>query len=205
MRGAITDLNRLPVNLPGRVIMTDDSLRARMLVSHHLEYAAPVFEQGDFSIYSGSYKDVPLALISTGFGVGEVFYYLCELIELGIKEIIYISACMSTTVAHGLGSVILAGGGSQSLLARANAASAFYAIPVVTRTVLPADCKRPEEGCVIDDFTGAFYSQSKVEGVEALSILTVSENSKTGEKMEEHERRSRLHAASRLVFETFAI
>jgi len=122
-----------------------------------------------------------------------------------LRELVYIGACVSTTVRHSLRSVILAAGGSESLLSRAVAAARQFVIPATARTVLSPSAELPEEGCIIDEATGAFYERARAGGVEALSILTVSEDVIKGEKMEEHEFRSRFYAAARLAFETLAI
>ena len=197
-------MSSVSVTLPCRFILTDDPMRARMLSAHHLEYADQVYESGDVILFSGSYKNVPIAVASTGFGVGTVLSCFREVSGLGAQEAVYVGGCVTTTSRHGLRTVVLASGGSQSLLERACAAAKRYVIPAVTRTVLPPDCKHPEEGGIVDGVTGAFYEQARMSGIEALSILTVSENAITGEKMEEHEIQSRFYGAARLAFEMFA-
>jgi len=56
-------------------------------------------------------------------------------------------------------------------------------------------------GSIFDNVTDGFYKQAAAGGADALAVLTVAENMKTGERMEDHERRSRFYAAARLVFE----
>ena len=187
--------------LPLKVILTDDPLRARMLSAHHLEYSEMIYEQGDVLIYSGSYACTPLAVISAGFGSGEVLLSLEKIGNLGVKEVIYIGACVSTTSRYGLRTVVLARGGSDDLQSCAQAAAAQYDITVITETLLPPGSDNAEGG-ISDIVTGALYETARTENIKALSVLTVSENKVTGEKMEEHEIRSRFYAASRLAFET---
>jgi len=196
--------------LPRSVILTDDPLRAKMLAAHHLEYSALVYELGDVLVFSGSYKDVPIALASTGFGCGAVLSYLCELKKLGAREVAYIGGCASTTDKAatgnvGLRSVVLAAGGSQNMLNRAIRAARQFGIVATIQKVMPQEGANPEESCIIDGVTGSLYERAITDGIEALSILTVSENTKTGEKIEEHEKQSRFYAAARLVFETLAL
>jgi len=198
-------LNIISQALPQRVIVTDDPLRARMLSAHHLEYSTLVYEKEDVLVFSGSYKDIPIALASTGFGDSAVLSFVRELKGLGATEIVYIGGCVSTTDRHGLRTVVLAAGGGESMLEQAREAARMYEIPAMVRTVLPPDVVHPEEGCIVDSITGALYAQAQADAIEALSILTVSENAKTSEKMEEHERRSRFYAAARLVFEMLAL
>ena len=192
---------------PCRVILTDDPLRAKMLVAHHLEYASLVSELGDVLVYSGSYKDMPLAVASTGTGSSGVLAFLNEASAsgAGASEAVFIGSCVSTTSRYGVRSVILAAGGSRKLLDRALAAAEQYDIKAASATVLQPGGLLPEEGCIIEEVTGAFYELARAGGADALSILTVAENTRTDEKMEEHEVRSRFYAASRLAFEMLAL
>jgi len=172
-----------------------------MLAAHYLEYSELIYEQGDVLIFSGSYTETPLAVISAGFGSGEILSSLEKLGNPGAKKVIYIGACTSTTARYGLRTVILARGGSDVLLNCAQAAAAQYDITVITETLLPPGSDNAEEGGISDAVTGALYETARTKNIKALSVLTVSENKVTGEKMEEHEVRSRFYAASRLVFE----
>ena len=203
MRGVIAVPSKLPETLPGRVILTDDPQRAKMLAAHHLEYSAQVYELGEFLAYTGSYKGAQIAIVSSGFGSSVILSCCGELTSLGVKEIIFIGACASTDMRHGLRSVVLASGGSRSLLDRANYVCKQFNLTAAVRTVLPPDAVQPEEGCIIDNVTGDFYGLAREGGIDTLSILTVSEDPITGEKMEEHEVRSRFYTASRLAFEVF--
>ena len=180
---------------PNRVIVTDDPLRTKMLAAHHLENAALFREQGDELIYLGSYKGAAIALISAGFERAAVLPYPRDSKQLGAIEVIYIGECVSSVRRYPLRSVILADGGDQDLLARSKLAASRYDIPISVRAV---------SDDVTDSVTRALYERARECGIAALSILTVSENIETGEHMEEHERRSRLYAASRLAFETLA-
>jgi len=194
----------IPENLPVRVVLTDDPLRAKMLAAHHLEYSALVYGSGDVLAYSGSYKNVAIAVISSGFGSGEVLSCCNELKQRGATEIIYLGACLSTDRRHGLRSVVLASGGSSGLIDRANIAAELFDLKATARMLTPGALE-PGEGCIIDDVTGAFYELARENGFEALSILTVSEDMARGERMEEHEVRSRFYDAARLAFETYAL
>ena len=189
--------------LPECVIITDDQQRARTLVAHHLEYSTTLTDSGDFSISTGSYKGKPLAVASTGLGRKKVIAGLSELIKLGAKEVVYISTCLSTTKQHDIQTVILAAGGSKKLADKANAAAARNNIKTYNATVHYLGDTRLDEGSITDEVTEAFYKLAAKENIEALSLLTVSENTITGAKMEIYEKRSRLYPASRLVFEIF--
>ena len=192
------------VDRPGRLIISDDPMRVKMLAAHHLEYAALMFEDSDELLYFGSYNGIDIALAAAGFGSGAVPEFARRVSESGVEEIIYIGGCAAITDRYALRTVVLADGGSRSLLNRALTTAARYGIPVVTRTVLPPGGVTGECVDITESITGSLYKQAQDDGVKALSVLTVSENTKSGEIMEEHERRSRLYAAARLVFETMA-
>ena len=192
------------VNYPERVILTDDPLRAKMLAAHHLEHAKLIREQGDTLEYLGSYNGTAIALVSSGFDRGAVPFCARRSGQLGAFEIIYIGECVSSKRGLPLRSVIIAEGGGRKLLARTLSAAARYAIPA---GVLPvAASGTAQSGADISDsVSGELYESAKEHGFAALAVLTVSENTETGERMEEHERRSRLYAAARLVFESMAL
>ena len=201
-------MNKIPDILPSRIIITDDPLRAKMLIAHYLEYANLINESGDILLFSGSYKDVPIALASTGFGSSAVLSFLRGIIKPGETEVVYLGCCVSATRKHELRTVVLASGGSQKLLSRACQAAVQCEVPTTLQAVqaaLPPKDANLEEGYIINDITCALYEQARSDGIEALSVLTVSENTKTGDKMEDHEKRSRLYAAAHLAFEMLAL
>lgn len=190
---------------PERVILSDDPLRVKMLAAHHLDNAALLHEKDDELLYFGSYNGTAAALAGVGFTSGAVLNFMREVCARGVTEVIYTGACSAVSDRYALRTVILADGGSRSLLNRALTAAARCAIPVAVRTVSPPGAMTGENVDIIDSITGAVYGQARADGVKALSVLTVAENVKTGEKMEEHELRSRFYAAARLVFETMAL
>ena len=213
-------------NYPGRIILTDDPLRAKMLVAHHLEYSKLVHEKGELVVYSGSYKQTSVAVVSTGLGCCGVIDFFSETEKACLSEIIYIGECASYSKEHTLRSVVLAEGGDLPLLERALKAASVYNIPVSTLPVI-FHCGKAAaiaNNAIIDDGSGAggivcrvavssangdivgdIYSWAKNNDVAALSVLTVTENIATAEIMEDHERHSRLYNAAHLAFETTAL
>jgi len=190
-------------NFPERVILTDDPLRAKMLWAHHLENAVLLGEAGDNIALMGSYNDTPIALVSIGSGCDELLTYLEDFKRFNVAEVIYMGECISTASQYPLRTVILANGGSPELLSSAGLAASKHQIPVMVEPTVLYGNAPPDYGGIIDTVTEAFYEQTLDYKINVLSVLTVSENTATGEQMEEHERRSRLYAAARLVFETF--
>ena len=198
-------LEKLTKTLPERVIVTDDPMRGRMLAAHHMECCSDEFSLGNVDVYSftGSYMGVPVAVVSSESGRDELLACISGLSRSGVSGVIYISTCISSTSRYDARAVILAAGGSKKLLDMANAAAVRCDIITHSETVLDPGDTQPEEGCITDEFTGAFYKMAAEEKFDALSLLTVSENTRTGTKMEINEIRSRLYPASRLVFEIF--
>ena len=180
---------------PKRVILTDDTLRAKMLAAHHLEHAVAVCERDNVLVYNGSYKNTAIALIATNINSDAISNYLPD--ESGKAEVVYIGTCVSAVRRYALRSVVLAESGDNSLLERACLAASKLGIPVIRHPV--------GTGYLEDPHTAAFFTYAKEHGVAALSVLTVSENIETGEQMEEHERRSRLYNAARLTLELLAL
>ena len=160
---------------PQKAILTEDPHSARILVAHHLEHAVSADGQNGMSVYSGSYKCVPIALVC---GPARPAHQYAK--QLGSTQIVYMGGCVSTMRRYPVGAVVLCGGDSV-LLQKAQSAAAELSIPVVTG---------PCPGIVFDP-------------IEA-SVLTVTENTETGERLGEDEWRSRLYPAANLVFETLA-
>ena len=132
-----------------------------------------------------------------GFGHNAVLPYLPQAKKLGASDIIYIGHCVATAQEYSLRAVVLAEGGDSDLLKRACLTASQYGISALPHSILGCDG-------IVDFATETIYAGARECDLAALSILTVSENSATGERMEEHERRSRFYAASRLAFETLA-
>ena len=86
--------------IPEKVIITDDPHRARVLIAHHLEYAAPLIEQGDFFVFTGSYNGTPIAVASAGIGNDKVASCFSKLIDHGATEVFYIKAFGSKNEFH---------------------------------------------------------------------------------------------------------
>jgi len=195
--------------LPERVIITDDPLRARVLVSHHLESATQLQENGDFFILSGSYKGISLSVVSSGSGKDNFIEALSLIKQLGALQVLYISTCISTTDRYDIKSLILGAGGCKKLTDKALDTLKQQETEVQVETIgtqgVASLCIDPSTGGVspyfLDDVTAALYDYALINGIEALSLLTVSENVATGVKMEESEIRSRLYPASGLAFE----
>jgi len=189
------------VKLPERIIITDDPLRARVLVSHHLEFSNLLQENGDFFIFNGSYKGTPMSVVSAGYGKDNLQGSLSLLKQLGAIEVLYISTCVSTTSRYDIKSLILGAGGSKKMIDLALDTAKQHETSVYVEAIGSQGAESPY---VLNDVTAMLYDYAFANDIEALALLTVSENTATGAKMEENEIRSRLYPASNLAFEIMA-
>ena len=184
--------------LPERIIITDDPLRARVLVSHHLEFSKLLRENGDFFVFNGSYKGTPLSVVSAGCGKDNLQGSLGLIKKLGALQVIYISTCVSTTRMYDIKSLILGAGGSKKMIDLALDTAMQQETTVHVEEI-------GTQGDILNDVTAMLYDYASANDIEALALLTVSENTATGAKMEENEVRSRLYPASSLAFEIMAL
>lgn len=208
--------------LPERAILTDDPMRVRMLAAHHLEYAKQYSDLRGMTGFIGSYKGVPLVVQAVGYGGAAVVAYLHEMSALyGVKVVLYTGECISRDASVKLREIITvsdaygisdAADADSLLLRNASLASSNYSIPMRTCTVHTDDLYGTDklapcctDASLIDFATHSLYSYARRRSLAALSILTVSENEASGECVDEAERQSRFHAASRLAFETISI
>jgi len=183
--------------LPERTIITDDPLRARVLVSHHLEFSNLLQENGDFFVFNGSYKGTPLSVVSTGYGNDNLQESLNLLKQLGAIQVLYISTCVSSTSRFDIKSLILGAGGSKKMIDLALDTAKQHETAVHVEAI-------GTQGYLLNDVTAMLYDYASANDIEALALLTVSENTATGTKMEVNEVRSRLYPASNLAFEIMA-
>lgn len=203
--------------VPAYAILTDDPMRAKMLVAHHLENAALVSEQRGMVGYLGTYGGVPVGVFSVGYGQASVLAYLSELVPCGARRVLYLGECVSASESLALRDVVLAvsAGGArgtvsadaallhQAALAASRLDIATHCLPVVTDDLTAPGAWAPS-GQTIDFATHALFWYAHQEDISALSILTVSEHLMFQQSIEPAERQSRFHAAARLAFETVA-
>ena len=205
----LTGLSALTAALPVRAIMTDDPMRVRMLAAHWLENAKVLFELRGMIGYTGNYKDAELTLIAAGYGESAAMLYLDDACLLGARRVIYMGECISHVCSVKLRDVILAEGGDAALMQCALTVSGRFSIAATARDVTTNDRMFIEEsvtpGDITDFASGAVARFAAGRELAVLSVLTVSQNTATGERIEEHERQSRFNAASQLVFETLAM
>jgi purine-nucleoside phosphorylase len=213
-------LEAMEGGLPKRIILTDDPLRVKMLVAHHLEYARLVSELRGMSAYVGEYESARIAVLGVGYGEPALLAWLSEAIEYGASAAVYIGECVSQSEDLSLRDVVLASAayGARGFAAADaglvdEAALVAKKLDFVARLAevftddtywLDEDKAANSGKPAIDFATDAFYWKSAFEGIKALSILTVSEDAISGRRIDEAERQSRFNNASRLAFELLA-
>jgi len=202
----LTGLSGLTDNLPIRAIITDDPMRVRMLAAHWLENASVLYEERGMVGYTGSYKGTALSVLSVGYGESAAVLYLHDASLLNVSRFIYMGECFARVPYIRLRDVILAKGGDERLMQSALAVSEQFSLKAIVRDVTTCDRFSLDEssvaGDVVDFASGAVAQYAAKYGLAALSVLTVSRNIVTGERIDEHERQSRFNTASQLVFET---
>ena len=205
----LTGLSGIMSSLPIHAVMTDDPMRARMLASHWLDNAKVLYELRGMIGYTGSYKGASIALLSTGYGESSALMYLQDARLLGMQRVFYMGECVSRIPGIKLRDVILVKGGDASLMQCALSVAEQFAIAVASHSVTTCDRIFLDgdiiPGDIVDFASGAVAEFAAEHGIAAVSVLTVSQNTATGVRIEEHERQSRFNAASQLVFEALAI
>ncbi|MCL1805627.1 MAG: hypothetical protein FWG28_06480 [Clostridiales bacterium] len=205
----MTGLTGLTTPLPERLILTDDPMRAGMLAAHWLDNAARIYELRGMVGYTGRYKGAEIALLSFGYGVSAALLYLHDAAGLGARRVVYIGECFSHSADVFVRDVVVPEGGDATLLRLALAVSKEHGIPVKALPVETDDRFFLGEALpsaeVTDFASAAIAGYAAGHGIAALSVLTVSRNTKNGEAVEEHERQSRFHDAARLAFEVLVL
>lgn len=211
-------LDDAPAPYPARAIITDDPMRVKMLVAHHLDHARLVSEQRGMLSYIGEYNGTPVGVFSVGYGEASTLAFLREIVQNGAESFIYIGECVSFTTALGLHNIVLAcsANGARgdfpadgALSRKAAKAAARLGITVSSLPVFTDDAYWIEEEVpapfdinVVDFATNTFYRYARQHNIPALSILTVSALAPTGERIGEAERQSRFYGAALLAFES---
>ena len=204
----LTRLSSPDTKLPPKVIMTDDPMRVKMLAAHWLDNAALLYELRGMTGYTGKYKDEEIAVLATGFGGSSARLYMHDAALLGMRSVIYLGECIAQVQGIRLRDVIIAAGGDRLMTERALDIASQFSLPVSVREVNSCERFYSDDRQIAADIID-FASESVAEfaeghGIAAISVLTVSQNTATGERMEEHERQSRFHDAARLAFEVMA-
>lgn len=195
-------------------------MRAKMLVAHHLDFVKQVSEQRGMLSYTGRYNQIPMAVISVGFGEASLLAWLQEAVQNGVRKMVYIGECVSLGEVPALSEVVLATdahgarghwpAGSNLLEQARTVANALdfkvHSLPVTTADgywLQEPDARPPNTG-VLDFATCALYWFAASKKLEALSVVTVSEQALPFQRIGEAERQSRFHKAARIAFDTLA-
>ena len=189
------------------VILTDDVMRVEMLCAHHMDNARLASETRGLRSYAGTYKGTPIAVIACGFGKTAAMLHLKEAYELGARRFIYLGECVSLTRHYPLMDIVVAKGYSETLTQNLKAAADLKNTVLRFEGVYTDDCfwikgDIPGGYDIVDFAHSGFSEMAGKKSAEFVSLLVVSENSITKEKVDESVRQSGFHTASQLAFET---
>ena len=199
--------------LPDVAIVTDDPLRVKMMVAHHVDCAIQVSENRGMSAYTGTVEGLPVGVYAVGFGISPIRLYLKEMIGLGVRHILYMGECVSHRADIAVNSIVIPCSASAEgarydanteLAALCLSAAKQENIPVWETAITTEDQywlaeKRDDSHDDVTDFaSGVVFAYARGSGCAAASILTVTENSLSGERMGEAQRQSRFYHASKI-------
>ena len=201
--------------LPDWAIVTDDPVRVKMLVAHHLDNAALISENRGMSAFTGTVDGFPVGIYSVGYGEASTLLYLKEMTDLGVTGALYIGECVSHTADIALNEIVIpqsanrgdvtyhadAGLVEKCLLAAKQEKISTTKIEISTNDKYWVSQKREREQYRITDFaSAAVFEYADICNITAASVLTVSENSLSGERIGDAQRQSRFYNAAKIVF-----
>lgn len=206
--------------LPACAILTDDPMRVEMFAAHYLEQAKLYTRQRGMTGYTGSYAGIPVVIQAVGYGGASMTAHLHEMVSLyGVRTVIYAGECVSRESSVLLRELVIGAKAytgaavleaDEELLKKTTLAAKQCALSVRISMIHTDDRYRINElescctqACIVDYATYDLYEYAQKHGIEALSILAVSERFR--ECLTPSERQSQLHGLTRLVFETVAL
>ena len=201
-------------NLPDWAIVTDDPMRVKMLVAHHLDNVSLISENRGMLAYTGTICGVPIGMYSVGFGETSTLLYLKEMIDLGVTSVLYLGECVSHITELHLNEIVIPQSACRGSITHYADAGLFEKclsaakqgeIPVRKMAIGTEDKywldhkKKGEHYRVTDFASGAVFEYATACGLTAASILTVSENSLSGQRIGDAQRQSRFHSAAKIA------
>ena len=207
------------VRLPEKAIITDDPMRVKMLVAHHLDNAVQITENRGMSAYTGMVGDSPVGIYSVGFGISCTLLYLKEMVELGVRYILNMGECVSHVTGITVDEIIIPRfavlGGinyyadtelfNKCLLTAKQEKIAVCTTAVYTNDKHWLDEKYETDNNAATDFaSGAVFEYANTHQCAAASVLTVTEHSLSGERMGDAQRQSRFYNAAKIAIGNIA-
>jgi len=212
------------------VLLPGDPLRARHVATTVLKDAVEVTGVRNMLGYTGQWKGARVSVMGAGMGVPSTVLYATELIrEYGVRRLVRIGTCGALLDHVQLGDLVLAAGAatdsavnrirfrgydlgataSWGLLSRvAASATAMHVGRIFTTDFF----YHPDAELVsllrrfgflaLDMETAGLYGVAAEEGVEALSVLTVSDHLVDGGHMSAAQRETGVDSMVRLVLDS---
>ena len=165
-------------NIPQKVLITDDPMRAAMLSSHYLNDSRLIGDLRGMKAYYGTFKGIPVALISCGFGETAVELYLTEAYGAGGRDFVYLGECVSADGTRELMDII----------------TDINSVYTNDRYFINGEVS---DGFSIVDFAvNRFTETAERLGAASAFFLVAAECAATGKRIEDSVRQSRLTEAA---------
>ena len=213
------------------ILLPGDPLRAEFIAENFLRGAEKYTDIRNMYGFTGTYKGVPVSVQGTGMGMPSMGIYSWELItEYGVQNLIRIGTAGAFTDELALGDIFVAlaastdyqhafdlpgqysPSASWELLTKALAASSDTGIPFKAGNVVTCDVfyefgdwwkKWAKMGVqAVEMETAALYMNAAYNHVNALSMISISDNFVTGAKSSVEERQNSFTNMMKLALET---
>lgn len=215
------------------ILLPGDPLRAKVIADTFLEDAVQFNSVRNMFGFTGTYKGKKVSVMGTGMGMPSIGIYSHELIHFyGVKNLIRVGSCGTTSEDVKLGDIIMAQGActdsnyvhhyqlpgimsaisDYDLLKKAQETAEEEGFRYRVGNVLSADVfytETPEwkswakMGVLgIEMESYALYCEAARAGVKALGIFTVSDSVVTGEATSAEERQNKFTNMMKVALET---
>ena len=214
------------------VLLPGDPLRARHVATTLLKGAVEVTRVRNMLGYTGEWKGARVSVMGSGIGIPSSMLYTTELVrDYGVRRLVRVGTCGAIATGMQLGEVVLAlGAATDSSVNRlrfkgydfgataswgllSKVAAAKGASPMRVGRVFSSDFfYHPDTELIallkrfgflaLDMETAGLYGVAAELGVEALSVLTVSDHLDGGHHMTAEQRETGVDAMVRMVLDS---
>lgn len=202
------------------VLMPGDPLRARHIAENFLSDVELVTEVRAMSGFTGTFNGQPISVMASGMGIPSAAIYITELVrEYGVTRLIRVGTAGVYQPALQLRQIVAADSAvtnsnlpaligapdrlsaSPALLSAAAETATERGVELSAGTVFTSDIfyepnddardRHTADGVLcVEMETAALYAIAAVEGVEALTLLTMTDHLVTGEHLTSDERQT---------------
>ncbi len=102
-----------PGDIAETILLPGDPVRAKFVADNYLDDARCVNEVRNMLGFTGTYKGMPLSVMSSGMGMPSMSIYATELFqEFGVRKVVRVGSCGSIHPDVNLGDIVVAMGAS---------------------------------------------------------------------------------------------